>query len=130
MRKPPKSGHTGHPHNIAKAMGHVPDPKPHGGEKIKHGGDGMMRHGIDGAAHDSMAHASHHQANAHQNMHDGMSPDHMDAGYGQHMGHSHLGCNECHEGGEDIGGETPKEGAGSGESEEGADHAGGESDEG
>ena len=102
-----KHGHTGHKHEIAKAHGHVADGKPKANKAYD---PGIF---LPTAGHDSMAHSTHHAANAHHNMHGGMAPE------GEHgtmpMGTSHLGCNECEEGGE---------------GERGGDHGGGESSEG
>lgn len=84
-----KHGHTGHKHEIAKAHGHVPDIAPKGNKAF---GSEIYAPGVKG---DSMAHASHHAANAHHGMGEGMGP------MGEHgtvaSSSSHLGNNEMHE---------------------------------
>lgn len=109
-----KHGHK----EIAKHHGHVADGKPKANKPFGTAG-GIY---LPGIGHDSMAHGSHHAANAHHGMHEGMGPT------GEHgtmsMKGSHLGCNESHEDG-------PGPGSGSGEGDMGGeDHTGGESSEG
>jgi len=108
-------GHTGHKHEIAKAHGHKPDPKPKANAAF-----GTQVFGKGGGSLGE--HDTHRAANAHHNMHQGMAPD------GEHgtlpMSGSHLGQNEWH-------GDAEGQGeASAGEGDMGADHAGGESDEG
>jgi hypothetical protein len=111
-----KHGHTGHKHEIAKAHGHMADPAPKANKAMD---SGIYATGI---GHDKMAHGTHHAANAHHGMSEGMGPT------GEHgtvsMKGSHLGCNECHE-------DDYKAGSGSGEGDMGGeDHSGGESSKG
>ena len=109
------SGHTGHKHEIGKAHGHVPDAKPKANKAFD---TGIFAPGI---GHDGMAHQTHHAANAHHGMHEGMGPTGEHGTLPTHM--SHLGDNETHE-------DDYASAAGSGEGEMGGDHSGGESSEG
>ena len=117
-----KKVHGGHKHEIAKAHGHA----THHGTK-ESGGTGhgiahpeMHSYGmhIDGGK-DGMAHHTHHAANAHHGLHNGMAPGNHAHTVGPHE--TCLGCNEVHQ--DDF--ET---GEGYSGSEGGAEsHAGGES---
>jgi hypothetical protein len=83
------SGHTGHKHEIGKAMGHLADPAPKANKDVD---SGIYVPSVKG---DKMAHGTHHAANAHHNMSEGMGP-HGEHGT-IHPKASHLGQNETHE---------------------------------
>jgi hypothetical protein len=110
--------HTGHHHEIAKANGHMADPAPKGNKAFA---SGIYATGIKG---DKMAHGTHHAANAHHGMGEGMGP--MEEHGTVSTKGSHLGNNETHE--NDY---ASSEGSGGGEGDIGGeDHGGGESSEG